>query len=142
MKIKNKAILIVSLSGLALTHPTQTTPFDETGKSSPKKTTESFSKKAFKVAKKTTSATSYFAIGTAFAFNCAAMAYSLFYLMKNKDKFQMKAAQLALKYFTNTPKIICNNLIPASITVISASALGSLYTSIKMFTNMYKTIKN
>lgn len=126
--MRNKVTLILLLSALVLTNYAQA--------SLSKKT-----KKVLHITKKTTKATSYFALGTAFALNCAGMVYALFHLIEKKDKFKMKAAQLALKLFTDTPKILCDNLVPASIVALTASALGSFYTSIKMFKNVYTTVK-
>jgi len=87
-----------------------------------------------------TTATSYGALGAAFALHGISMAYGLYTLMKNKNKLQIKTTQLVLKHFTNTPKILYENLYSAAVAALSISALASLYTSIKMFVNMYKTI--
>ena len=61
------------------------------------------------------------------------------FLSKNNAKVQ--ATKLALKLFTDTPKILCDKLVPVSMFALSVSAIGSLYSSIIMFKNAYRTIK-
>lgn len=129
MKIKKKIILLISFWLFTLTLPTQTSLITKV-------------RKIFNITKKTTQASSYTAAGSALTVNSAAMLYALFYVIKNRNEAKIKMTKTALQYFTNTPKTLCTNLVPATIFVLSTSAVGSLYTAFKMFKNAYQTLRS